>query len=159
LAVINMYKIKTYSTQSITWCSRSLPSSTAGGIPQQQQQQQQQPVNNNTNNTASSVTAAAAAAAAKRSGSTCSSSSTLSSAAAGVPALLAQRFFTTLPPSGTPLDAQFQCLQAAGQMVGAHWHHFTAQATVGNDKVIAAYRTKCLFRYIKADLPVSKSSN
>uniref|UniRef100_A0A914MY58 Protein kinase domain-containing protein n=1 Tax=Meloidogyne incognita TaxID=6306 RepID=A0A914MY58_MELIC len=71
---------------------------------------------------------------AKRSGSTCSTSSTISSVT-GLP-LLPHRFFTssTLPALPTPLDSQFHCLQATGQILSGHWHHFTAQATVGTDK-------------------------
>ncbi|KAL7076840.1 hypothetical protein ACQ4LE_004140 [Meloidogyne hapla] len=71
---------------------------------------------------------------AKRSGSTCSTSSTISSVN-GFQSF-PHRFFTssTLPALPTPLDSQFHCLQATGQTLSGHWHHFTAQATVGTDK-------------------------
>ncbi|KAF7638928.1 Protein kinase domain-containing protein, partial [Meloidogyne graminicola] len=70
----------------------------------------------------------------KRSGSTCSTSSTLSSIT-GCQSF-PHRFFSnsTLPALPTPLDSQFHCVQSTGQILSGHWHHFTAQATVGNEK-------------------------
>jgi len=44
-----------------------------------------------------------------------------------------------LPALPTPLDSQFHCLQATGQILSGHWHHFTAQATVGTDKVLEGF--------------------